>query len=50
MKGIFVGCNKTSNAYIVSIPGLRKIILNRDIKFEEGETFKKSSKSILLET
>lgn len=50
MKGIFVGCNKTSKSYTVSIPGMRKTILNRDIKFEKGQTFKKSSEPILVET
>jgi hypothetical protein len=34
-KGIFVGYNKTSKAYNIFIPVQRKIIVHRDVNFEE---------------
>ena len=34
-KDIFVGYNKTSKAYRIYIPSLRKIVVRRDVKFEE---------------
>jgi hypothetical protein len=34
-KGLFVGYNETSKAYRVYIPKQRKIVVCRDVKFEE---------------
>lgn len=41
-KGVFVGSNKTSKAYRIYIPSLRKVVVRRDVKFEEDRTFIKS--------
>jgi hypothetical protein len=34
-KGIFVGYNETSKAYRIYIPAERKIVVRRDVRFEE---------------
>lgn len=41
-KGIFVGYNETSKAYMFYIPALRKTFIRRDVKFEEGRALSKS--------
>jgi len=41
-KGIFVGYNETSKAYRIYIPSLRKIVVRRDVKFEEDRAFWRS--------
>ena len=44
-KGIFVGYSDQSKAYIIYIPGFRKIEFNRDVTFDEDTTFNKSKKT-----
>ena len=41
-KGIFMGYNETSKAYRVYIPTHRKIVIRRDVKFEEDKALRKS--------
>jgi hypothetical protein len=41
-KGIFVGYSETSKDYKVYILGQRKITVSRDVRFEEGRTFRRS--------
>jgi hypothetical protein len=41
-KGIFVGYNKNSKAYIVYIPSLRKTVVRRDVRFEEDRALRKA--------
>jgi hypothetical protein len=41
-KGILVGYNETSKAYIIYIPTIRKTILRRDVKFEEERALRNS--------
>jgi hypothetical protein len=41
-KGIFVGYNETSKAYMIFIPMQRKTIVRRDVKFEENLASRKS--------
>jgi hypothetical protein len=44
-KGIFVGYSDTSKAYMIYIPGHRKVEINRDVTFDENATFSKSKQS-----
>lgn len=41
-KGLFLGYNETSKAYMVFIPELSKAIVSRDVKFEEDFSTRKS--------
>ena len=41
-KGIFVGYSETSKAYRIYIPVQRKLVVRRDVKFEEDRAFRKS--------
>jgi hypothetical protein len=41
-KGIFVGYSKTSKAFRIYIPSLRKTIVRRDVRFEEDRAFRRS--------
>jgi hypothetical protein len=41
-RGIFVGYSETSKAFRIYLPSLRKIVLRRDVKFEEDRAFRKS--------
>jgi hypothetical protein len=41
-RGIFVGYSETSKDFCIYLPSLRKIVLRRDVKFEEEEAFRKS--------
>ena len=34
-KGIFVGYDETSKAFRIYLPSLRKVVVRRDVKFEE---------------
>jgi hypothetical protein len=42
VKGIFVGYSETSKAYRVYVPTLRRTVIRRDVRFEEGKVLKKS--------
>eukprot|EP00253_Pinus_taeda_P025394 PITA_25394 len=41
-KGIFVGYSETSKAYRIYILAQRKVVVRRDVKFEEERAFKRS--------
>ena len=41
-KGIFVGYNDTSKAFRVYIPTSRKVVIRRDVRFEEDRAFRRS--------
>jgi hypothetical protein len=41
-RGIFVGYSETSKAFCIYLPSLRKIVLRRDVRFEEDRAFRKS--------
>lgn len=47
-KGLFVGYSETSKAYKVYIPGWRKIVVSRDLKFREDFASRKSHEPILV--
>jgi hypothetical protein len=40
-RGIFVGYNETSKDFCIYFPSLRKIVLRRDVRFEEDGAFRK---------
>jgi hypothetical protein len=41
-KGLFIGYSETSKAYRIWIPAQRKIVVSRDVRFEEGLAYRKS--------
>jgi hypothetical protein len=41
-KGIFVGYNEVSKAYRIYIPALKRVVVRRDVKFEEQKAFERS--------
>ena len=41
-RGYFVGYSETSKAYRIFIPGTRRIIVRRDVKFMEDKAFRRS--------
>jgi len=41
-KGIFVGYNETSKAFQIYILAQRKVVVRRDVKFEEDKAFRRS--------
>ena len=41
-KGIFVGYDETSKTFRIYLPSHRKVVVRRDVKFEEERAFKKS--------
>jgi hypothetical protein len=41
-RGIFVGYSETSKVFRIYLPSLRKIVLRRDVRFEEDRAFRKS--------
>ena len=41
-RGYFVGYSETSKAYRIFIPGTKRIIVRRDVKFMEDKAFKRS--------
>jgi hypothetical protein len=48
-KGIFFGYSETSKAYRIYILSLKKIVVRRDVKFEEDRAFRKSHVSPTVE-
>ena len=48
-KGIFVGYDETSKAFRIYLPSQRKVVVRRDVRFEEEKAFKKSIDSELGE-
>ena len=44
-KGIFVGCDEASKEFYIYLPLQRKVVVRRDVKFEEERAFKKSRES-----
>ena len=41
-RGIFVGYNETSKAFRIYLPAQRKIVVRREVKFEEEKAFRRS--------
>ena len=41
-KGIFVGYAETAKAFRIYLPSQRKVVVRRDVKFEEEWAFRKS--------
>lgn len=41
-KGIFVGYSETSKAFRIYIPAQRRVVVRRDVKFEEDTAFRRS--------
>jgi hypothetical protein len=41
-KGLLVGFSETSKAYWLYIPALRKVVVWRDVKFEEERAYRRS--------
>ena len=41
-KGIFVGYSDTSKAFQIYILALRRVVLRRDVKFEEEKAYRRS--------
>ena len=41
-KGIFVGYSETSKAFRIYILAWRKVVVRRDVKFEEDRAFRRS--------
>ena len=48
-KGIFVGYDETSKAFRIYLPSQRKVVVRRDVRFEEEKAFRKSIESELKE-
>ena len=43
-RGIFVGYSERSKAYIIYLPGFKKINISRDVTFNEVSAYNKSRK------
>ena len=41
-KGILVGYNETTKGYRIYLPTQRKLVVRRDVRFEEDRAFRKS--------
>ena len=41
-NGIFVGYDETAKALHIYLPSQRKVLVRRDVKFEEEQAFRKS--------
>ena len=39
-RGIFVGYDETSKAFRIYLPAQRKVVVRREVKFEEEKSFK----------
>ena len=44
-KGIFVGYDETAKAFRIYLPSQRKVVVRRDVKFEEERAFRRSRES-----
>ena len=44
-KGIFVGHDETAKAFCIYLPSQRKVVVRRDVKFEEERAFRRSRES-----
>ena len=44
-KGIFVGYDETSKAFCIYLPAQRKVVVRREVRFEEEQAFRKSRES-----
>jgi hypothetical protein len=44
-QGILVGYSEVSKAYRIYIPSQRKVVVSRDVRFEEGRAFRRSLES-----
>jgi hypothetical protein len=44
-QGILVGYSEVSKAYRIYIPSLRRVVVSRDVRFEEGRAFQRSLES-----
>jgi hypothetical protein len=38
-KGILVGYNRVSKAYLIYIQALRRVVVRRDVRFKEDKAF-----------
>ena len=45
-RGIFVGYDETSKAFHIYLPALRKVVVRREVRFEEERAFRKSRESM----
>ena len=45
-RGIFVGYDETSKAFRIYLPALRKVVMRREVRFEEEWVFRKSRESV----
>ena len=41
-KGIFMGYDETTKAFRIYLPSQKKVVVRRDVKFEEQQVFKKA--------
>ena len=48
-KGVFVGYNDTSKAYLIYFPGFKKIDISRDVTFYEDSTYFRSRRTPIQE-
>ena len=44
-RGIFVGYDDTSKAFCFYLPSKRKVVVRREVRFEEEQAFRKSRES-----
>ena len=44
-RGIFVGYDETSKAFRIYLPSLRKVVVRREVRFEEERALRKSRES-----
>ena len=44
-KGIFVGYDETVKAFRIYLPSQRKVVVRRDVNFEEERAFRRSIES-----
>ena len=48
-RGIFVGYDEVSKAYRIYLPTQRKVVVRREVRFEEEQNFRKSLESEMEE-